>query len=239
MRFPEQRTPCVAPLAASPATPGARPQLALSPDVAKGSEEIEGEWLSLATSATGVCVTPVRVTSTRAGMLGCGREPDHPGGWVYRRDSVALGPVVLVRDIPGAHVGLVDAPYSVVVGPTSNEETVRADRAHVFDANGEVLRIVESHPAVTRAGDDLALMLRYGGRTVRLMSIGAGFDPRWSVYWVGRLNADSIPDLIMRVQRTKGAVQEHAFDLFLSAPDSTAMGTVWQHGVRTWVTTCE
>jgi hypothetical protein len=80
MRFPEQRTPCVAPLAASPATPGARPQLALSPDVAKGSEEIEGEWLSLATSATGVCVTPVRVTSTRAGMLGCGREPDHPGG---------------------------------------------------------------------------------------------------------------------------------------------------------------
>jgi len=231
LNYPDYRE-AVCPVAAPPGSPASgTPEVAFAPYDVTGVVDITGIWFAAYETEQGGCIAPVSVESTPIMSYVCSSDPSRgPPAWTYKVEGLPRKPALLFRNVPGIRPGPSPERYTVV-SPSGRPEGVS-----IFSARGEVLRIVEI-PAHTDtpSGSGYYLNVWYRGRLRPFMWIDDQPAQTWDVYWVGLLNEDEVPDLVMHTTRRVEGLVDHRLSLLVSASDPS--GT-WKPAKGTRVVVC-
>ena len=227
--------------AVSSVPPGAdgRPEFAYVHPTEYTPSEISGPWYRVyeTTKAPGrSCVAPVSMKSGYfATQVTCSRPGSTPVRMYWPQpDGMPRDALLLVRNVPGLQPGLAPASFSV--------QAIDAWRGGVmiYGDSSEVLRIVETGPEQGERASGYRLSALYKGRRIPLMWSDAERPETWGVVWVGLLNDDDVPDMVVRTAGERASSQsgvytEYGFTLYLSSP-TDARG--WIPGTRTVLADC-
>lgn len=240
LAYPDHfNTPC--PAAAGSAATGSLGEIAYVDDWQPGMFDQRGAWYAIWEPRPGrgqSCIAAVNVVGSKAQDRHCDADPGkRPVSWFLHADSTAeiprLGkPQLYVRDIQGLRTGLQATPYSTV--------SVRGwdAGALIYDDRRELLRIVETPPEPSEGMRGFRLSVVRNGRAQPLLWVDEDRDRQsWGVFWVGHLNGDDVPDMILRVSKHREQFHEHKLRLVLSTSD--AAGASWRLAPETTVLQCE
>jgi hypothetical protein len=103
----------------------------------------------------------------------------------------------------------------------------------VYSDSGEAFRVTE-----TPDGDGGAyyLTVDYDGKSYPLKHGEPGES--WGIYWVGKLNADDVPDFVLRSTTLSTDMISHNLTLFLSAPER-GDASLWMSQRNAFVRMCK
>lgn len=181
----------------------------LDPEYSPNLQNISGAWWAIwepDDSAGRTCVTPVELTFRESLLQYCNqRAPRDAAIWnVAGYDS---RPAMLVRDVEGLRTGAHHERFSFVTVPGWNRGLL------VYSDSGEALRVSE----MPEGAGGYQLTAQYRGRDY---GVGRGSPGEtWGLYWAGLLNADSIPDFVLRTTTTTERETRHGLTLFVSHPE--------------------
>jgi hypothetical protein len=188
--------------------------------------QISGTWYRIYETAKApghTCIAPVRVLDGFIGsQITCSRPGLTPVPiYLPRPEGMERDALLLARDVPGIRAGLAQASFSI------QEIDAWKSGVMVYSDSSEVMRVVETGPEGSEAATGYHLSVLYKGRRVPLMWSEASRPETWGLVWVGLLNGDNVPDLVVRTtgertSETTGAYTEYGLTLFLSAP-----GPLW------------
>jgi hypothetical protein len=240
--YPAYSQPATCPSAPPPATvPTDQPELEFAPFDRGGMFPITGSWFAIYETEQGKCIAQVTVESSPGFTDTCPTDPaERKTPWAYAVQGVPRKPALLVRNVGSVRAGPAAESYTVVSGPGWEYRSDRrgwTEGALIFSPRGEVLRIVEA-PRITGTpiGSGFDLNVWYRGRQYPFMRVDAAPSQTWGVYWVGLLNGDDVPDLVIRTTRRTGQFLDHELSLHLSSPNDR--GTPWRWADMARVLVC-
>lgn len=158
---------------------------------------VTGDWYSIyeLTRMPGrSCIAPVKVNSDiqMTGRMCSASDTESRPLYYPRTDTSYQKPLLLVRNVNGLRTGLLPESFTTQPIPGWNAGVL------IYGAGGEVMRVVETKPASDELQTGYRLNAVFKGKTYPLWWSDALKQETWGVFWVGLLNGDELPDLVLR-----------------------------------------
>lgn len=181
----------------------------VDPEYSPNLFDISGTWWAIYEpndSGGRACVTPVTLKLVQRLSHYCNQQAPRDAG-IWAADEYTSRPMLLVRDVEGLRTGAQRERFSILTVPGWDRGLL------VHSDSGEVLRVIE----MPEGAGGYRLTAQYRRHD---SGIGRGSPGEtWGIYWVGLLNADSIPDFVLRTTTSGEHETQHLLTLFISHPE--------------------